>query len=494
MKKRWLALGLVFALLLALTACQKDETQPQGDDNPIQSLGILDGAACSVQKLVADDLKAYEVLSVSEGWAVIAGSYKDGEKGMFYVNAKGEVLGDKVYDVAYSFSAGTACVLENNQWYLIDTEGAVVKELGNWNPGAYDLRYGKECIEQDGEELWYATYQGKAITEPIFHWISGISSDCDTYAILAHAEHPNVLLNMDGEIVTVLPDDCTDAYQGENSIIAKYEDGYGLLDVYGEKLSDHRYDALTQVEQWLSVGITDGRVMLLDECGKPLVELDVTPEETVERTSVDFDGDLIAVVGENDQLVLLRLVFDETPIRRQALELVEKARKIFYFYLSGDTDYDVDYAAPTQGVDWLYEGTTATYLGKPLELTSDFKRFEGEVMGQKVDSLDDLRQAVETVLTPKAAEERYFNKNDKYPYFVEYEGHLFRVAGDGAFSMILDRGSITILSQSETSVEFSVAFYLNSRVDCDTAYFQMKKTENGWRLNTPYPGYDYPIK
>lgn len=494
MKKRWLALGLVFALLLALTACKKDETKPQGDDNPIQSIGILDGAACSVQKLVADDLKAYEVLSVSEGWAVIAGSYKGSEKGMFYVNAKGEVLGDKVYDAAYSFSAGTAYVLENNQWYLIDTEGAVVKELGNWNPGAYNLRYGKECVEQDGEELWYATYQGEAITEPIFHWISGISSDCDTYAILAHAEHPNVLLNMDGEIVTVLPDDCTDAYQGENSIIAKYEDGYGLLDVYGEKLSDHRYDALTQVEQWLSVGITDGRVMLLDECGKPLVELDVTPEETVERTSVDFDGDLIAVVGENDQLVLLRLVFDETPIRRQALELVEKAQKIHGFYMDCSSDYDVDFDNLVEGVDWLYEGTAAQYNGETITLKEEYIRFESTLLGYRVNSFASLREAVESVLTPEATTEAFFPKGDTYPRYVEYNGFLFCSAADGAYSMILDRGSVTVLSQSETSVEFSVAFYLNSRVDCDTAYFQMKKTENGWRLNTPYPGYDYPIK
>lgn len=488
MKKRWLALGLVFALLLALTACKKDETKPQGDDNPIQSIGILDGAACSVQKLVADDIQAYEVLSVSEGWAVIAGSYNGSEKGMFYVNAKGEVLGNKVYDAAYSFSAGTACVLENNQWYLIDNEGAVVEELGNWNPGAYDLRYGKECVEQDGEELWYATYQGKAITEPIFHWISGISSDCDTYAILAHAEHPNVLLNMDGEIVTVLPDDCTDAFQGENSIIAKYEDGYGLLDVYGEKLSEHRYDALTQVEQWLSVGITDGRVMLLDECGKPLVELDVTPEETVERTSVDFDGDLIAVVGENDQLVLLRLVFDETPIRRQALELVEKAQKIFYFYLSGDTDYDVDYTNPTQGVDWLHEGTVATYLGKSIELTGPYKRFEGELLGQKVDSLESLRLALETVLTPEAVEEHYLNVEDTYPNFVEYDGHLFRVAADGAYYPSVDRGSVKIRLQSDTIVEFTIDDYYHYKGDGDPYRFEMVKTEDGWRLNTAFPG------
>lgn len=494
MKKRWIALGLVFALLLALTACKKDETKPQGDENPIQSLGILDGVACSVQKLVVDGLQAYEVFSVSEGWAVIAGSYKGSDEGMFYVNAKGEVLNDKVYDAAYSFTSGTAYVLDNNQWYVIDTEGAVVEELGNWNPGAFDLRYGKECIEQDGEELWYATYQGEAITEPIFHWISGISSDCDTYAILAHAEHPNVLLNMDGEIVTVLPDDCTDAYQGENSIIAKYEDGYGLLDVYGEKLSDHRYDALTQVEQWLSVGITDGRVMLLDERGKPLVELDVTPEETVERTSVDFDGDLIAVVGENDQLVLLRLVFDETPIRRQALELVEKAEQIFYFYMNSSSDYEVDFDNLVEGVDWLYVDTTAQYNGEFITLTEEYVRFEDTLLGYRVDSLASLREAIESVLTPDATSDHYFPKGDKYPRFVEYNGHLFCSAADGGYLPVLDRGSVKILSQSETSVEFTMEEYYHIKGDGNTYFYKMIKTENGWRLNTPYPGDDYPIK
>lgn len=495
MKRRLLALCLSVVMLLGVTACQKnnsDEQKSQGDGNVVQSVGILDGSACSIRKYVVADVQASELFGMSDGWATVYGSYK-GDDGMFFVNAKGEVLGNHVYDFAYSFTSGTAYVDENGQWYEIDTDGTVIDELGEENPYSHTSGPKPVLTEVDGEERWYITDLGEAITEPIFSWISGVAYGENHYAILADAEHPNVLINDDGEVTAVLPDDCTHATEGENSIVATYEDAegnpcYGLLDIHGKALSEHRYQALTEVERWLAVGITDGRVMLLDEFGKPLVELDVTVNELAGKTTVEFDGDVIAVVDENNQLVMLQLVFDEIPVRRRALELVEKAEELFYFYLSGYTDYDVDYANPTQGVDWLHEGTVATYLGKSIELTGDYKRFEGEVMGQKVDSLASLRKAVETVLTPEAAGKRYFSPEDTFPYFVEYEGKLFRVAGDGGYLPALDRGSVKILSQSDTAVEFTIDDYYHYKGDGDTYRFEMVKTEDGWRLDTAFPG------
>ena len=495
MKKRLFALCLSVVMLLGMTACQKnkgDEQKSQGDGNVVQSVGILDGSACSIRKYVVADVQASELFGMSDGWTTVYGSYK-GDDGMFFVNAKGEVLGNHVYDFAYSFTSGTAYVDENGQWYEIDTDGTVIDELGEENPYSHTSGPKPVLTEVDGEERWYITDLGVAITEPIFSWISGVAYGENHYAILADAEHPNVLINGDGEVTAVLPDDCTHATEGENSIVATYEDAegnpcYGLLDIHGKALSEHRYQALTEVERWLAVGITDGRVMLLDEFGKPLVELDVTVNELAGKTTVEFDGDVIAVVGENDQLVMLQLVFEEMPLRRRALEMVEKTEEIFFFYLSGDTDYDVDYSNPTQGLDWLHEGSVANYLGKSIELTGDYKRFEGEVMGLKVDSLDSLRRALETVLTPEAVEKHYLNPGDTYPEFVEYQGKLFRIAADGARLPTPDRGSVKIVSADDTIVTFTIDDYYHYKGDGDTYRFEMVRTEDGWRMNTVFPG------
>lgn len=506
MKKRWLALCLAVVMLVSVTACQKakeDDTKPhnqttqstvQPSDNVIPGTGTLDGESYSIRVLNAPAMHVYQIFGLSDGWVNIYGTYNE-KTGFFYVNEKGEILNDTVYKMAYPFENGSAYVTpDETLWYSIGVNGAVIHEYDT-NSYADKSSLGYDMVTSDGEERWFVTYNGEAITDPIFEWISAVSFADDNYAVLAEGEHRNVLINGDGEVTVVLPDDCTFAQQGENSIIGYFKDAdgntcFGLLGSDGSILSDYRYAALTHISNWLAVGILDDRLVLLDEFGVPLMTFDLPLTDDVDEnlTTVAFHNDLIAAIGADNNLILLQVVFEDTPVRRRALEMVEKAQEIFYFYLSSDTEYEVDYANPTQGVDWLYEGTTAIYNGKSLILPGDYLRFAGEVMGQQVDSLESLRKAVETVLTPEAAEKRYFSNEDTSPAFVEYDGHLFRAAADGGYLPRLDRGSVKILSQSETSVEFTIEDYCNVKGDGDTAYFQMLKTEDGWRLNTPFPG------
>ena len=507
MKKRLVAFLLCVILLLCVTACHAnstDDPQPQtanpptqSEDNVIAGLGTLDGQAYSVRVLDAPDMYIYQIFGLSDGWVNIYGEYKE-QRGFFYVNEKGEILNDTVYQFGYPFNNGWTYVTPDDKtWYSIDTKGAILDEY-NQNPYGDKNNLSREMTTVDGEERWYITYNGEAVTEPIFEWISGVSIYDDSYAILAEGEHRNVMISYysDFEATAVLPDDCTNAHRGENSIIGyfKNDDGdicFGLLSNSGAALSDHRYDALTQISNWLAVGVQDNRLMLLDEQGVPMMTFDVPLAEVKSNlTAVAFDNDLIAAIGADNGLVLLRVEFEEMPLRRRALALVEQAEDVFFFYLSGDTDYDVDYANPTQGVDWLHEGTMATYLGKSIELTGPYKRFKGEVLGQKVDSLASLRRALETVLTPEAAEQQYFNEEDMCPYFVEYDGKLFRVAADGAYLPGVDRGSVKIVSSDGTIVKFTVDDYYHYKGDGDTSVFEMVKTENGWRLNTAFPGED----
>ena len=442
--KKWLVVCLAMLMLLSMTACKSDKTDKSNDatpqtqtthsntqpeDNVIAGVGTLDGQSYSVRTLDVPEMYVDQIFGLSDGWVNIYGEYKD-QVGIFYVNEKGEILNDTVYAFGYPFERGTADVTADDKtWYTIDTNGAILHEYTQNPKNRKDgLSYDKTTV--NGKERWFIEYNGVAVTEPIYEWISGLSFSDDGYAILAEGEHRKVMISYfsdsEEKITAVLPDDCTMAHRGENSIIGYFEgdDGetcFGLLSNSGAVMSDNRYDALTQVSNWLAVGVQNNRLMLLDEKGVPMMTFDVPLTEVKSNlTAVAFDNDLIAAIGADNELVLLRVEFEEMPLRRRALEMVEKTQEIFYFYLSGDTDYDVDYANPTQGEDWLYEGTIATYLGKSIELTGDYKRFEGEVMGQKVDSLASLRKAIETVLTPEAAGKRYFDPEDTYPYFVEY--------------------------------------------------------------------------
>lgn len=502
MKKRLPALVLSVVMLLCFTACrnaQTDDGQPtkQPENTLIAGVGTLDGQSYSVRVLDAPDMYIHQIFGLSDGWVNVNGEYKE-QTGFFYVNEKGEILNDTVYEFGYPFERGIAYVsVDDTTWYAIDESGAILHEY-NQKPYEFQEGLSQDMTMVDGEERWYITYNGETVSEPIFEWISGLSFSDDGYAILAEGEHRKVMINYYSqfEVSAVLPDDCTMAHRGENSIIGYFEndDGepcFGLLSNSGAELGGYRYDALTHISNWLAVGVQDNRLMLLDEQGVPMMTFDIPLAEVKSNlTAVAFDNDLIAAIGADNELVLLRVEFEETPVRRRALELVEQAEKVFYFYLSGGTDYDVDYANPTQGVDWLHEGTVATYLGKSIELTGDYKRFEGELLGRKVDSLESLRRALETVLTPEAVEEHYLNVEDTYPNFVEYEGHLFRVAADGGYLPDVDRGSVKIRLQSDSVVEFTIDDYYNYKGDGDTYLFNMVKTEDGWRLNTAFPGDD----
>ena len=508
MKKRWFSFLLSAILLLSMAACQNGQqddvpstqtTNPtdQQENNVIPGVGTLDGQGYSVRVLDAPDMYIYQIFGLSDGWVNIYGEYKE-QRGFFYVNENGEILNDTVYQFGYPFNNGWTYVTPDDKtWYSIDESGAILDEY-NQNPygGEGDLSYDMTTV--NGEERWYIKYNGEAVSEPIYKWINGLSYRDDGYAILAEGEHRNVMINYysDFEVSAVLPDDCTMAHRGENSIIGYFkkdngETCFGLLSNSGAELGGYRYDALTQISNWLAVGVQDNRLMLLDELGVPMMTFDVPLAEVKSNlTAVAFDNDLIAAIGADNGLVLLRVEFEEMPLRRRALALVEQAEDVFFFYLSGDTDYDVDYANPTQGVDWLHEGTMATYLGKSIELTGPYKRFGGEVLGQKVDSFASLRRALETVFTPEAAEQQYFNEEDTCPYFVEYDGKLFRVAADGAYLPGVDRGSVKIVSSDGTIVKFTVDDYYHYKGDGDTSVFEMVKTENGWRLNTAFPGED----
>lgn len=143
-----------------------------------------------------------------------------------------------------------------------------------------------------------------------------MNDDYDTYAVLAEGEHRNVLINGNGEVIVVLLDDCTMAGRGEESIIAYYDkndEGYalfGLLDTDGKVLTEKRYDTLTYMSNRLAVAVADKRLVLLNELGGEIAYFDVSLTEKADSnlTAIAFEEDLIAVIGANDELVLLQLI------------------------------------------------------------------------------------------------------------------------------------------------------------------------------------------
>lgn len=514
MIKKTVAIMLTALMLLSIVACKEKvacDPLPLPDDsatdttgsttNPTGDIGdvvvsdlIVDGQHCSLLQRPTCDATVEEIFGIGDGWVNVIGTYQN-NRGMFFVNEKGEVLNDRVYSFAYPFSEGRAYVCdENNQWFCMDPDGNVISE-GKPNNGSTNLD--REQVTVDGETRWQVVYNHEPISEPIFSWISSVDFAWNTFAILAEGEHRNVLINDEGKVTVTLPDDCTDAVQQEECIIATVSDAdgknyYRLLDDDGTPLGEHRFEAVSERLYWLAVGVLDGRLTLLDESAEPIVKTDFYLGKSVGQTSICFDGNLIAAVSEDNQLILLRLVFAEEPLRRTALRLVERAKIIDLRLYHNAGEWEYDYENRVEGVDWLYPGTKVEYEGQTLELREDYVRFVDTVFGQHIYSLKSLRHAIESVLTEEVARKDYYTVSDGYVRFVEYNGYLFALAGDSGYLPVFDRGSVKLVSETKDTVVFSIEEFYNVKGDGDVGYYTMKMTDQGWRLDTTFPGRDKP--
>lgn len=312
--RKFLSLCLTIFVFLGMTACQKK----QADDAAPQTQATTSADTVktySVRELPVPEMHVFQIFDLSDGWVNIYGTYND-QTGFFFVNRKGEILNDTVYQFAYAFSDGSAYVETiEGDWLAIDTQGVTVREYED-NPYGEDTGIGRDMVEVDGEERWYVTRNGEAVTEPIFEWITGVNDTYDTYAVLAEGEHRNVLINGYGEVTMVLPDDCTMAHRGEESIIAYFDTGvedrvlFGLLDQDGKVLTEKRYDTLTYMSNHLAVAVAENHLILLNESGKEIASFDVSLTEDVDAnlTAIAFEEDLVAVIGAHNELVLLQLL------------------------------------------------------------------------------------------------------------------------------------------------------------------------------------------
>ena len=313
--KKCLVLCCSVLLLFGMMACQSNKD----DDTTTQTQSTVSADTVqktySVQALSVPEMRVIQIFDLSDGWVNIYGTYNE-QTGFFFVNNKGEILNGTVYRFAYAFTDGSAYVeAAEGEWLEIDTQGAVIREYDE-NPYAENTGLGRDMVVVDGEERWFITRNDVAITEPIFEWVTGVNDSYDTYAVLAEGDHRNVLINGNGEVTVVLPDDCTMAHRGENSIIAYYENDaegrclFGLLDKDGKVLTEDRYDTWTDMSNHLAVGVKENRLVLLSELGDEIAYFDVSLTEDVNAnlTAIAFEQDLIAVIGANDELVLLQLV------------------------------------------------------------------------------------------------------------------------------------------------------------------------------------------
>lgn len=149
--KKWLVLCLSMFMLLSMTACKSDKEENATPKTQTTTSAEAVQKTYSVRELSVPEMHVFQIFDLSDGWVNIYGNYNE-QTGFFFVNNKGEILNDTVYQFAYAFTDGSAYVeTADGDWLEIDTQGAVIGEYEE-NPYGEDTGLGREMVEVNGEE------------------------------------------------------------------------------------------------------------------------------------------------------------------------------------------------------------------------------------------------------------------------------------------------------------------------------------------------------
>ena len=195
--------------------------------------------------------------------------YSNEERGFVYIDEQGNRV-PGVYKTAYPFDERGEALVQttDDKWIRIGTSGVKISDA---NSPAYTPI--TEIYDED--HLFGVKQDGKKLTEPIFEWIESVSSEMN-FAKLADGEHKNVMIDLEGNILATLPDDCTSAKQQGDNLVLKTPKGYQLANLKGTVLNQTYFSGIGNFENGVAPFTLNGKVGLLDKDGRIKIEPTLT--------------------------------------------------------------------------------------------------------------------------------------------------------------------------------------------------------------------------
>lgn len=189
-----------------------------------------------------------------------------------YVNAKGEMVVETIYEEAYDFTENYSKVRKDGKWGVIDTAGNVVV------PCQYDKveRYKSDEILYkvcDSNGLWGLMKPGGVIHECIYTWIEGCGS-----CLIISKDGQKGIADISGKII--VPCVYNYLYRFNSNLITFKKNGLlGFFNNKGEmvvpaKYSEVAIEGLANVAPGGAARLPNGRWIAIDERGNFLKYLD----------------------------------------------------------------------------------------------------------------------------------------------------------------------------------------------------------------------------
>jgi len=274
--KKWPFVILISLLLFVIAGCNPakqvhstSSTSPTVSDN-ITDKPAVNGENNTSQTSAAKDSE--NTIKKPYLYPVIGSSGKWG-----YINSKGELIIDFIFDHAGFFTDGVAIINQNDKYGLIDPDGNIIIEpqytyIGSFSEGLAHV------VKQDGDILrhGFINVNGEAFYKDFFNNNTG-----DFHDGLAVFENDLNFgyVNTSGNIVIQPEYFMAYDFSGGYAVVANENDKHGFIDKTGKLvipfLFDHNSEG-TYLYQGFSEGLAavckDGKFGYIDEKGSFIIE------------------------------------------------------------------------------------------------------------------------------------------------------------------------------------------------------------------------------
>lgn len=308
--KKYLSLIMTLALLMCMTACSANPKAPNDSaDNQTTTTTTQNGNTITIQAHLETDYTPIALYSFDYNVVTTATP-----NGFMLIDTEGKQIGENSYHMLYSFGEdgrAKAQLEPDSDWVWIDTTGVVVGKAEAPTVGNTTARYDSSettGVKKDDEYLFGIkdVTTGDLITQPIFEWISDLSSPMN-YAVLAESEHPQVMISPRGEVIVTLPDEATDAYAMDAHIVCKYQDGsYRLLDMQGTVLNQTAFKSISSFSDGVAVVTIGTKMGLIAADGKMVVEPQIEIDVPIDNNTPLICNEYIVCV-QKEQLTFYKI-------------------------------------------------------------------------------------------------------------------------------------------------------------------------------------------
>ncbi len=164
---------------------------------------------------------------------------------MGYINSKGEMAVEAMYEYAYQYSCGYGCVRLSSNYFFLDKNGKIAQGTPDFSDGCDHYFYYNYLGYMVNDRWGMVDKNFKTVIQPAYYWLGYMSNE-GLVAYKMSREDKYGFLNTKGEIAITAKYDGVGMFQDGVAVVL-VGDKYGAIDTKGQFAINAIYDRLESI-------------------------------------------------------------------------------------------------------------------------------------------------------------------------------------------------------------------------------------------------------